>query len=186
LALTNKSLRELTYRYIKKFKIPCDELGLALKKQDRSTSKPISKAEEITITGLSPTNQELADITELTSLKRLNLTKCNNRDIEQLANLFKNKIPNLEALYLNECYEMTDQGLRTILEKYPNLKIINFKTCNITNDGLSKVADFEGLEDLTLANCLEISQGLFNIVAQCQNLKNLNVSLSEKLTFRRI
>lgn len=126
----------------------------------------------------------------LRKLKCLNLRSCCVSDlgISHLAGLTH---PNattvgtlsLEQLSLQDCYKITDDGLRHLSEGLHNLKSLNLSFCaSITDSGLKHLARMVSLRELNLRSSDTISDiGLAYLAENNSRLTILDVSFCNKV-----
>lgn len=134
----------------------------------------------------------------LQKLKSLHLRSCCVSDvgISHLAGLKRNAtshiIPNnssstgtlsLEHLSLQDCYKITDEGLRHLSDGLHNLKILNLSFCaSITDIGLKHLARMGSLRELNLQSVDTISDlGLAYLAENNSRLTILDVSFCNKV-----
>ncbi|XP_018362915.1 PREDICTED: F-box/LRR-repeat protein 14-like [Trachymyrmex cornetzi] len=88
-------------------------------------------------------------------------------------------VPNLEALNLSGCYNITDSGItNAFCQEYPSLIELNLSLCKqVTDTSLSRIAQFlKNLEHLELGGCCNITNtGLLLIAWGLKKLKRLDL-----------
>ncbi|KAG7202189.1 hypothetical protein KM043_015868 [Ampulex compressa] len=88
-------------------------------------------------------------------------------------------VPNLEALNLSGCYNITDAGLtNTFCQEYPMLTELNLSLCKqVTDASLGRIAQFlKNLEHLELGGCCNITNtGLLLVAWGLKKLKRLDL-----------
>jgi len=88
-------------------------------------------------------------------------------------------VPNLEALNLSGCYNVTDTGLtNAFCQEYPALTELNLSLCKqVTDASLSRIAqNLKNLEHLELGGCCNITNtGLLLIAWGLKKLKRLDL-----------
>ncbi|XP_020283998.1 F-box/LRR-repeat protein 14 [Pseudomyrmex gracilis] len=88
-------------------------------------------------------------------------------------------VPNLEALNLSGCYNITDNGLMNAFnQEYPSLTELNLSLCKqVTDASLGRIAQFlKNLEHLELGGCCNITNtGLLLIAWGLKKLKRLDL-----------
>uniref|UniRef100_T1E199 Putative F-Box LRR-repeat-containing protein n=1 Tax=Cupiennius salei TaxID=6928 RepID=T1E199_CUPSA len=124
----------------------------------------------------------------LRNLKSLNLRSCCVSDIgiSHLAGLSHNGTEgtlSLEHLSLQDCYKITDDGLRHLSDGLHNLKSLNLSFCaSITDSGLKHLARMSSLRELNLRSSDTISDiGLAYLAENNSRLTILDVSFCNKV-----
>ncbi|KAL0112885.1 hypothetical protein PUN28_012262 [Cardiocondyla obscurior] len=88
-------------------------------------------------------------------------------------------VPNLEALNLSGCYNITDIGITNAFsQEYPSLTELNLSLCKqVTDASLSRIAQYlKNLEHLELGGCCNITNtGLLLIAWGLKKLKRLDL-----------
>lgn len=84
----------------------------------------------------------------------------------------------LRALYLDCCWQITDEGLRFVASGCPLLKFISLYRCVITDVGLEILAkSCLDLEDVNLTHCMHITDhGIKCLVQNCTHLYGIRIS----------
>jgi len=120
----------------------------------------------------------------LSKLKTLNLRSCRQVSDAGIANLCgMDDLPNpaslsLQSLSLQDCQKLSDDSLRYISQKMPNLKSINLSFCvSVTDTGLKSLAKIASLEEINLRSCDNVSDiGIGFLAEDHGKLKSLDIS----------
>lgn len=115
------------------------------------------------------TDDGLAHLKSLTSLKNLNLGSC--RKVTDAGLKYLEKLENLESLNLGFCRKITDEGF-AILTRFPELKSLNLSITNVTDDRLKTVAGLKNLRHLDLDNAPITDAGIEHLKS-LRNLRSL-------------
>lgn len=120
----------------------------------------------------------------LSKLKTLNLRSCRQVSDAGIANLCGlDDLPHpaalsLENLSLQDCQKLSDDSLRYISQKLPNLRSINLSFCvSVTDTGLKSLAKMASLEEINLRSCDNVSDiGIGFLAEDHGKLKSLDIS----------
>jgi hypothetical protein len=92
------------------------------------------------------------------------------------------KYPDLNVLDLESCNKITDAGLEH-LSKLDNLTSLDLANCPyITNDGLAHLSNFTNLTSLSLKSCNKITDKGLEHLGNLTNLTSLNLNSCWKIT----
>lgn len=82
---------------------------------------------------------------------------------------------------LNNCHEITDEGLRDIVETLKCLTCLAISGDNITDNGLRCIAQLSRLKKLTLQWC-DITETVLCYIASLKRLRHVNISDCQHIT----
>ena len=80
----------------------------------------------------------------------------------------------LEELNLDSCEDITDQGLRHLVEVAPNMKSLDLSECEVTDSGVACLSNLTRLKRLSLFYCAITNRGLRSI-GKILSLETLNL-----------
>jgi hypothetical protein len=115
--------------------------------------------EEIDLTGCFRLNKSIGKfVSRLTSIKKINLTSCNQITTESLCDLFKGCIY-IEDINLSDCGECVNSKSITILSKYcKNLKIFISQRCiGLEGISINSLSNIDTLIKLDLSGCKSLT-----------------------------
>lgn len=115
------------------------------------------------------TDEGLANLRPLVSLKHLNLGSCRRITDDGVKHLAP--LNNLESLNLGFCRRITDKGF-AVLEKFRKLKTLNLSITNVRDDRLKTIAAMDELQHLDLDNTPITDEGLRHL-ADMRKLRSL-------------
>jgi phage FluMu protein Com len=109
------------------------------------------------------------------NMQNVNLTDFSDFTDDDLKMLI-DKCPNLQQL--NLCgTEITDEGFKAITEKCPNLQQLNLTSTGVTDEGLKTITEkCPNLLQLDLAHTQVTDEGIAAIAEKCPNLQQLNLA----------
>ncbi|BBN12692.1 F-box and leucine-rich repeat protein 2/20 [Marchantia polymorpha subsp. ruderalis] len=95
--------------------------------------------------------------------------------------ILKFKCPQLKKLYLDRCYNITDDGLRSV--GFASLELLSLYRCNVSDIGLDYISRAcPNLQVLNLSYCLNITDvGVSALGQGCLNLKEMIISNSYEI-----
>lgn len=108
----------------------------------------------------------------LSSLYGLNITNSIITDTE-LYRLTRNMTA-LEQLKIDECSNITDEGISQSITHLTSLKDLHLEDCNITDKSLEKISALSHLTQLNLRGCSKITDKGLEHLAQLPSLQVLN------------
>ncbi len=113
------------------------------------------------------------------SLVRRGIKKIQVLSLRRSLRELLNGIPNLEALNLSGCYNLTDSALDSAFcREMPSLKVLNLSLCkDVSDNSIGKIASrCRNLQSLDLAGCSRVSNnGLFYISLNMKKIQHLNL-----------
>ncbi|KAJ4786862.1 F-box family protein [Rhynchospora pubera] len=122
------------------------------------------------------TKKCLPAIMQLPNLEEFCMTGCLGIDNKAFVNL-KQGCNSLQALDMSNCEHMTDSGVLSILQKYPNLYHLNLASCSSVNVSiLSGLKSMCKLGSIKLDGCKVTASGLKSLSNSCISLKELSLS----------
>lgn len=141
--------------------------------QIKSIAEQLPKLMHLNIQGASHlTAETFQALTQLSQLERLDLsaTDVNDAILEPIADLKK-----LEELYLNDCLNISDEGLK-LLQNNKELTVLVLKNCpKITDAGLAPLANLPQLVSLDLSDCPKITSSGLSLLAPLEKLAILKL-----------
>lgn len=132
------------------------------------------KLEELYLMGADITNEGLKPIAELKSLEVLDLSYCNSIDDVGLGTL-AGKLPQLQALLLNKCANLSQKGYKHI-PTFPMLRILEITAPNGIHSAPPLTLKLHELEELVFRNFYITVYGEEDSIASCLKLKRLELS----------
>ncbi|XP_075748083.1 uncharacterized protein LOC119172887 [Rhipicephalus microplus] len=124
----------------------------------------------------------------------LNLSWCPQID-DSAIDCLSSRLPNLEELYLVGCDHIADSSMGFIAARLPKLRVLDIKECEVSNNGLQRLAGFgedgvlsttlgvKALTHLGLEDCTLVSDaGLESISLGLVQLSSLDLSMCLSVT----
>jgi hypothetical protein len=120
------------------------------------------------------TDQGMLAVSNLTSLKTLNLTNCIELTDEGMRAV--SSLPALTSLNLTGCELVTDDGMRAV-SSLPALTSLNIRWCQLVSDeGMRAVSSLPALTSLDISWCQLVTDDGVRAVSSCSALTSLNLS----------
>ncbi|KAI9094857.1 hypothetical protein DFS34DRAFT_225778 [Phlyctochytrium arcticum] len=130
--------------------------------------------------GVDPNVPKLASLCP--NLTRLNLSYCETLEDQELLNIVRN-CKSLEELSIEDCWEITSQGLGLMLPFLKNLRRLNVATVHLDDDCFRNIAKTcPLLEDLDLSSTDITRAGVSSIMELATSLRSLNLWECSKIT----
>jgi Leucine-rich repeat (LRR) protein len=134
--------------------------------------------------GIGLGDDEAAFITELRSLKLLDLSGC--EALTDASVTLLSSLRDLESLDLSLCNQITDRSLAS-LATLPKLRAINLNWCySISDSGIESLSHCKTLEKVSLWSCEEITDVGVQALAQFPRLLELDLPEFAHITDRGI
>uniref|UniRef100_A0A8C5WH41 F-box and leucine rich repeat protein 13 n=1 Tax=Leptobrachium leishanense TaxID=445787 RepID=A0A8C5WH41_9ANUR len=110
----------------------------------------------------------------------------NNRITDASLKAITKSCPNLKHIYMADCQNITDVGLKTI-STLKNATVLNIADCiRISDAGVRQVVEGTSgakIRELNLSNCLRVSDlSLLRIAQKCHNITFLSLRYCENVT----
>ncbi|XP_010242708.1 PREDICTED: F-box/LRR-repeat protein 12 [Nelumbo nucifera] len=122
-------------------------------------------------------------LTRFQQLSSLSLSGCTELSDSGLT-LLQRYGSNLQSLYLDCCFRITDGGLSAVANGCPSLTSVSLYRCNITDAGLESLAKFcSSLKDMNLSHCSLITDcGIGSLSRECRQLRAVTISFCRGIT----
>ncbi|XP_072968475.1 EIN3-binding F-box protein 1-like [Typha angustifolia] len=139
--------------------------------------------ESVTDHGVTYLMDYLRGVNKITSVDLTGCTKVGNRSVWAVT---RECTTRLRKLNLTRCIRVTDRGFGVIGSRCPNLVVLNVSGCEITDEGVRRIADsdMEELQELSMAGCGKITdRSLLSIeMSLTPSLEKVNVGECPGLT----
>ncbi|CAH0551650.1 unnamed protein product [Brassicogethes aeneus] len=132
---------------------------------------------------ISITDSGLKHLAKMTSLRELNLRSCDNISDIGMAYLAEGG-SRISSLDVSFCDKIGDQALVHISQGLFNLKSLSLNACQISDEGLSKIAStLLDLETLNIGQCSRVTdKGLTTVAEALQRLKCIDLYGCTRIT----
>ncbi len=128
------------------------------------------------------TENILEDIFSLERLEELNLTNCSFVQDMQL-NRMSSSMMTLERLYIEDCFSLTNNGLKRLCSFSPNLKELFLSSISISEKTINSLSiHCPNLRVLSLRSCAITDENLENLLQAMTQLDSLHLIDIQELT----
>jgi F-box/leucine-rich repeat protein 14 len=136
---------------------------------------------------ISVTDSGLKYLSKMPKLEELNLRACDNISDIGMAGLAEEGCCGLESLDVSFCEKIGDQALQHISQGLYHLKSLSLSSCQISDEGLEKLAKMKDLQVLNVGQCSKITdKGLEVLANELINLNSIDLYGCTKISSKGI
>lgn len=136
---------------------------------------------------ISVTDSGLKFLSKMPKLEELNLRACDNISDIGMAALAEDGSCGISSLDVSFCEKIGDQALFHTSNGLYNLKSMSLSACQVSDEGLEKLAKMHNLEVLNIGQCSKITdKGLECLANDLVNLQSIDLYGCTKITSKGI
>lgn len=136
---------------------------------------------------ISVTDSGLKFLSKMPKLDELNLRACDNISDIGMAGLAEDGSCGIASLDVSFCEKIGDQALLHVSNGLYNLKSLSLSSCQVSDEGLEKLAKMHDLEILNIGQCSKITdKGLQCLANELVNLQSIDLYGCTKITSKGI